>query len=35
MPAETIGVDLGDRMSRYCIVNQDGGVVEEGSFQTK
>jgi hypothetical protein len=31
MPQETIGIDLGDKMSRYCIVNQDGEAVEEGS----
>src|ERR1700674_4228606 len=35
MPAETIGIDLGDKMSRYCIVNQDGEVVEEGSFRNQ
>ena len=32
---ETIGIDLGDKMSRYCIVNQDGEVVEEGSFRNQ
>lgn len=32
-PAETIGVDLGDRMSRYAIINEEGEVVEEGSFR--
>jgi transposase len=35
MPAETIGIDLGDKMSRYCIVNQGGEVVEEGSFRNQ
>ena len=30
---ETIGIDLGDKVSRYCIVNQDGDVMEEGSFR--
>jgi transposase len=34
-PVETIGIDLGDKMSRYCIVNQDGEVVEEGSFRNE
>jgi transposase len=29
---ETVGIDLGDRYSRYCIVDQDGEVVEEGRF---
>ena len=32
---ETIGIDLGDKMSRYCIVDQDGEVVEEGSFRNQ
>ena len=35
MPKETIGIDLGDKMSRYCIVNQDGEAVEEGSFRNQ
>src|SRR6266566_6580105 len=34
-PVETIGIDLGDKISRYCIVNQDGEVVEEGSFRNQ
>jgi activator of 2-hydroxyglutaryl-CoA dehydratase len=34
-PMETIGIDLGDKMSRYCIVNRDGEVVEEGSFRNQ
>jgi transposase len=32
-PAETIGIDLGDKMSRYLILNQEGLEVEEGSFR--
>ena len=32
---ETIGIDLGDKMSRYCIVDQQGEVVEEGSFRNQ
>ena len=32
-PAETIGVDLGDKMSCYAILNEAGVVVEEGSFR--
>lgn len=32
---ETIGIDLGDKVSRYCIVDQDGEVVEEGSFRNQ
>jgi transposase len=35
MPEETIGIDLGDKMSRYCIVNQRGEVVEEGNFRNQ
>src|ERR1700674_3346775 len=35
MPAETIGIDLGDKMSRYCMVNRAGEVVEEGSFRNQ
>ena len=32
-PEETIGVDLGDKISRYAILNEAGVVVEEGSFR--
>jgi transposase len=32
---ETVGIDLGDKVSRYCIVDQDGEVVEEGSFRNQ
>ncbi|MFI5103799.1 MAG: IS110 family transposase [Terriglobales bacterium] len=35
MPKETIGIDVGDKMSRYCMVDQDGEVVEEGSFRNQ
>jgi len=28
----TVGIDLGDRSSRYCIVDEMGEVVVEGSF---
>ncbi len=34
-PAETIGIDLGDKMSRYAILNEEGVVVEEGSFRNR
>jgi transposase len=33
-PATTVGLDLGDRFSHYCILNQDGEVVEEGRIPT-
>jgi transposase len=32
---DTIGIDLGEKVSRYCIVNQDGDVMEEGSFRNQ
>lgn len=31
--AETIGVDLGDKMSHYAILNEEGVVIEEGHFR--
>jgi transposase len=31
-PAETIGIDVGDKRSRYCVLDEAGTVVEEGSF---
>lgn len=30
----TIGIDLGDKTSRYCVLNAAGAVVEEGSCPT-
>src|SRR5438552_6834397 len=30
----TIGLDLGDRTSRYCILNEAGEVVSEGHLPT-
>ena len=32
-PAETIGVDLGDKVSHYAILNEEGVAVEEGHFR--
>jgi transposase len=32
---ETIGIDLGDKVSRYCVVDPEGEVVEEGSFRNQ
>ena len=29
----TIGIDLGDKVSRYAMLNEDGELVEEGSFR--
>ena len=33
-PAMTVGIDLGDRFSRYCRVNADGEGIEEGRIAT-
>ena len=35
MAKETVGIDLGDKVSRYCIVDPDGNVVEEGGFSNQ
>ena len=32
---ETIGIDLGDKVSRYCVLDQDGEVMEEGIFRNQ
>jgi transposase len=33
-PAITVGLDLGDRFIHYCMLNQDGEVIEEGRIAT-
>ncbi|HTW60216.1 MAG TPA: IS110 family transposase [Terracidiphilus sp.] len=33
-PEVTIGVDLGDRFSHYCMLNEDGDAIESGRIQT-
>jgi transposase len=33
-PEMTMGLDLGDRFSHYCLLNQQGEVVEEGRMQS-
>ena len=33
-PVFTVGIDLGDRFSRYCLLNQDSEVAEEGRMAT-
>ena len=33
-PERTVGVDLGDRFSRYCVLNHEGEVIEEGRIRT-
>lgn len=30
---ETAGIDLGDKVSRYCLLNEGGEVIEEGTFR--
>ena len=30
----TVGIDLGDRISRYCILNEEGEILSEGSVPT-
>ena len=32
---ETIGIDLGDKVSHYCIVDETGQVVEQGRFRNQ
>ena len=33
-PDRTVGIDLGDRCSHYCVLNGDGEVMEEGRVRT-
>lgn len=33
-PALTVGLDLGDRYSHYCLLNEEGDVVEQGRIQS-
>jgi len=35
IPVWTIGIDLGDQKSDYCLVNQAGAVIEEGRVATR
>ena len=30
----TVGVDLGDRVSHFCVLDEEGGLVERGKVQT-
>jgi transposase len=32
-PTRTIGIDLGDRDSAYCVLGSDGSILEQGSVQ--
>lgn len=33
-PSMTVGLDLGDRFSHYCLLNADGEAIEEGRLQS-
>jgi len=33
-PEMTLGLDMGDRYSHFCLLNADGDVVEEGRIQS-
>lgn len=33
-PTMTVGLDMGDRFSNYCLLNEEGDVVEEGRIQS-
>jgi hypothetical protein len=33
-PERSVGLDLGDRFSHYCVLNQEGEVTEEGRMQS-
>ncbi len=35
MPRNTIGVDLGDRTSHFCILDAEGEVIERGKLETE
>ena len=30
----TIGIDLGDKISRYCMLSNEGGILREGQVTT-
>ncbi len=34
-PSHTVGIDLGDRWSHYCLLDQDGEVMETGKIRTR
>ena len=34
MQGLTIGIDLGDRYSHYCVLDKNGNVLEEGRLST-
>ena len=30
----TVGIDLGDKLSRVCVLDRDGAIIEESSVRT-
>jgi transposase len=34
-PSTTLGLDIGDRFSHYCVLNREGEVMEEGRIRTE
>ena len=34
-PSHTVGIDIGDRWCHYCLLNEDGEVVETGKLRTR
>jgi transposase len=34
-PERSVGLDLGDRFIHYCVLNQEGEVIEEGRMQSR
>jgi transposase len=32
---EIVGIDLGDKVSHYAVINEEGEVVEEGTFRNQ
>jgi transposase len=34
-PENTVGIDIGDRFSRYCVLDREGEVIEEGRIKTE
>jgi len=34
-PSTTVGLDIGDRLSHYCMLNAEGEVMEEGRIRTE
>jgi transposase len=33
-PKQSVGLDLGDRFTHYCMLNEDGELIEEGRIRT-